>query len=109
MRKGKVFVNGVFAGILSEEPGKGYTFVYDQAYFNDPNCPAISLTMPKKTRKYESRHLFPFFANMLSEGSNRAVQAMLHHVDKDDDFGILLATAYIDTPGAVSVERIEDE
>ena len=43
---------------------------------------------------------------MLSEGYNREVQARLHHVDKDDDFGILLATAYRDTAGAVTVKKI---
>ena len=46
---------------------------------------------------------------MLSEGYNRRLQAILHHVDVDDDFGILLATAFCDTPGAVTIKQIEDE
>ena len=109
MRQGNVYVNGVFAGVITEETGQGYTFVYDSVYYANPAMPAISLTLPKTRQIYHSPYLFPFFANMLSEGSNRAVQALLHHVDEDDDFGILLSTAYLDTPGAVTVKRIDHE
>lgn len=109
MRKGIVFMNGILAGTVSEVPGEGYAFEYDDNYYTNPAMPAISLTLPKRQKKYTSAHLFPFFANMLSEGSNRAVQARLHHVDPDDDFGILLATASVDTPGAVTVKEIDHE
>ena len=109
MRQGQVFMNGIFAGILSEMEGGGFTFVYDDGYLKDPSLPAISLTLPKKVKVYTSAYLFPFFANMLSEGANRAVQAKLHRVDPDDDFGILLVTASVDTPGAVTVKRIDNE
>lgn len=44
---------------------------------------------------------------MLSEGENRAMQAAHHHLDADDDFGILLATAGVDTIGAVTVQPIQ--
>lgn len=109
MRKGEVFLNGILAGTISEEPGKGYTFIYDKAYFENSSLPAISLTMPKKRQVYQSSHLFPFFANMLSEGTNRAVQARFHRVDIQDDFGILLATANVDAPGAITVKRVYDD
>jgi len=109
MRTGNVYLNGILAGTISEVPGGGYSFVYDKEYFDNPSRPSISLTLPKRQREYISPYLFPFFANMLSEGSNRAVQSMLHHVDVDDDFGILLATAYIDTPGAITVKQIDNE
>ena len=84
MREGAVFVSGVFAGTISELDGEGYVFTYDNAYLSDQSCPAVSLTLPKMQKTYRSPHLFPFFANMLSEGSNRAVQSMLHHIDADD-------------------------
>lgn len=109
MRKGEVYLNGILAGTIYEEIGIGYTFVYEKEYFENPSRPAISLTMPKIKQDYRSRHLFPFFANMLSEGSNRAVQAKLHRVDIRDDFGILLATASVDTPGAVTVKRVDND
>ena len=41
---------------------------------------------------------------MLSEGSNRQIQSMLLHIDENDDFGIMLATAQTDTIGAVTVK-----
>ena len=106
MRAGRVYVNGILAGVITEETGKGYTFTYDDEYFRDPSCRAISLTMPKREKVYFSSYLFPFFSNMLSEGYNREVQARLHHIDQDDDFGILLATAYRDTAGAVTEQQI---
>ncbi len=109
MRTGEVYMNGILAGTISEEIGKGYSFIYDKEYFENPSRPAISLTMPKNKQIYRSRHLFPFFANMLSEGSNRAVQAKFHRIDIRDDFGILLATASVDTPGAITVKRVDND
>ena len=106
MRKGKVFLNHVLAGTLTETPGIGYSFIYDDTFYADKSLPAISLTLPKSQKEYYSKTLFPFFSNMLSEGYNRQLQAKLHHIDVEDDFGILLATAYCDTPGAVTI-RIE--
>lgn len=103
MRKGIVYMNGILAGVITEIPGSGYVFEYDSTYYNNPSMPPISLTMPKSHMVYESPYLFPFFANMLSEGSNRAVQSKLHRIDINDDFGILLSTASVDTPGAITV------
>jgi serine/threonine-protein kinase HipA len=44
---------------------------------------------------------------MLSEGANRQTQSMLLHIDENDDFGILLATAQEDTIGAVTIKPID--
>lgn len=106
MRQAQVFNNGRLAGMLLEVSASEYIFRYDDLYFSDSNAPAISLTLPKSNKEYRQNHLFAFFANMLSEGHNRTVQARLHHLDRDDDFGILLATATTDTPGAITVIRI---
>ena len=43
---------------------------------------------------------------MLSEGANRQVQSTLLHIDENDDFGIMLATAGHDTIGAVTVKPV---
>ena len=104
MRQGHVYYNGRLAGVLSELSPTEYVFRYEDSYFADEKAPAISLTLPKHTQEYRSEFLFPFFANILSEGHNRTVQARIHHLDKDDDFGILLATAHTDTPGAITVK-----
>lgn len=109
MRRGEVYLNGIYAGLLTETPGEGYTFVYEDTFYENPSTPAISLTLPKRQKEFHSPYLFPFFSNMLSEGYNRRLQAMLHHVDIADDFGILLATAYCDTPGAVTIKQVDNE
>lgn len=53
-----------------------------------------------------SAYLFPFFSNMLSEGRNRIVQSRMLHIDENDHFGILLATAQTDVAGAVTVKPL---
>ena len=63
--------------------------------------------MPVRKEPYSSDHLFPFFFNMLSEGANRIMQSLMLHIDENDDFGILLATAQTDTIGAVTIKPIE--
>lgn len=63
--------------------------------------------MTKQQQEYTSHYLFPLFANMLSEGHNRIVQARLLQIDEKDDFGILLATAHTDTAGAVTIKPLD--
>lgn len=108
MRKCKVYINGIEAGILSEtESPREYSFKYHGDYL-DKKLPPVSLSMPLREDTYRSSVLFPYFFNLLSEGENRVMQSSLYHIDKDDDFGILLATAQSDTVGAVTVIPIEE-
>ncbi|MBR1415856.1 MAG: HipA N-terminal domain-containing protein [Prevotella sp.] len=100
MRRCKVYVNDQEAGILMETDAREYVFAYHDGYQGEPVC----LAMPLTRKPYRSRHLFPYFFNMLSEGANRQVQSLLHHIDENDDFGIMLATAQHDTIGAVTVK-----
>ena len=106
MRKANVYYNGILAGELTETTEKEYIFSYDGAYFKDTAMPSISLTLSKNCQEYRSRHLFPFFFNMLSEGSNRLTQSRVLHIDEKDHFGILLATAQSDTTGAITVKPV---
>ena len=64
------------------------------------------LDVYKRQEPYRSTVLFPFFFNMLSEGENRKLQSQLLHIDAEDDFGILLATARYDTIGAVTTNPV---
>lgn len=102
MRQCKVFVNDQEAGVLLETDERNYIFAYNTDYLG----PQVCLGMPVKAEPYYSDTLFPFFFNMLSEGVNRQVQSSLLHIDENDDFGILLATAQTDTIGAVTVKPI---
>ena len=106
MRSANVFVNGVFAGELVEISVNEYLFRYDDDYFTDITKPAVSVTLPKIRQEYRSSYLFPFFFNMLSEGSNRLTQSRFLRIDEKDHFGILLATAQHDTVGAITVKPI---
>lgn len=108
MRKCKVQVDGIEAGILTEKDNpRGYVFKYTKDYL-DKGLPPVCLSMPLREEEYRAPTLFPYFFNILSEGDNRAIQSSVHHLDRDDDFGILLATAQFDTVGAVTVKRIEE-
>lgn len=108
MRKCKILINGIDAGLLTENDNpREYVFQYTKEYI-DKGLPAVSLSMPLREEEYRSRVLFPYFFNLLSEGENRAIQSTLLHIDKNDDFGILLATAQYDTVGAVTVKPINE-
>lgn len=109
MREAAIYRGGNLAGVLTEESPQRYVFRYDDAYFNDRSNPAISLTMPKTQKEYNSKFLFPFFFNMLSEGVNKKLQSTQLKIDETDNFGLLLATAQYDTIGAVTVKPINTE
>lgn len=103
MRQCKVMVHDKEAGLLQETDDLQYIFTYDDGYRGEPVCVA----MPVRKEPYYSSFLFPYFFNMLSEGANRELQSRLLHIDENDDFGILMATAQFDTIGAVTVKPIE--
>ena len=103
MRQCKVYVHDKEAGVLQETDDRQYIYTYTKGYAGAP----VSIAMPVRTEPYRSANLFPYFFNMLSEGANRQTQSMLLHIDENDDFGILLATAQEDTIGAVTVKPID--
>ena len=104
MRKAEVYRNGILAGILTEENRNSYSFRYVDAYFNDSNKFAISLTLPKTQQEYRSEQMFPFFSNMVAEGTNLEIQSRYLKVDERDILSLLAATASADTIGAVTVK-----
>jgi len=106
MRKAAVYLRGEFVGELTEASRNEYIFRYDNDYFKDSDKPDISIVLNKSQQEYRSGYLFPFFFNMLSEGSNRLVQSRMLGIDENDHFGILLATAQHDVIGAVTVKPI---
>jgi len=110
MRKGLVYCNKTLAGILVEHDNQGpFTFTYNSDYFQNPKLRAISLTLPKSQKEYRSESLFPFFFNMIAEGVNKELQERKLHIDENDSFGLLLATAQYDTIGSVTIKPIEED
>jgi HipA-like protein len=106
MRQGEVLINGIRAGVITEDDNKEYLFSYDTPYLLGTNNPPVSLTLPLRNEPYHSHVLFPFFFNLLSEGENRKIQSQLLRIDPEDDFGIMLRTCSHDTIGAVTIKPI---
>ena len=104
MRKAQVFYNGRLAGVLSKA-GSIYRFTYDPGYLAAAGSKSISLTLPLRLDPYESEILFPAFANLLSEGANKALQTRLLKIDENDYFGLLLATAAGDHIGPLTIKE----
>jgi HipA-like protein len=107
MRQGKVLYNNILAGIVSEPDTGGYMFRYDDSYFYNTTLPPVSVTLPKAKQQHQSKALFPFFFNMLSEGANRNLQCRILKIDEEDDFGLLLKTTASETIGAISVQEVK--
>ncbi len=106
MRTAKVYMNKIAAGVLTENNDGSFVFRYDEDYLSNSAYSSISLTLPKTWQEYYSKTLFPFFANMLSEGVNRRVQANKFKIDEEDSFGLLMTTAQSDVIGAITIEKI---
>ena len=107
MKKLAVYIQGVYSGLLVQLSRHDYEFRYDESYRVNPAWPSLCLNMPKSKATYRSKHLFPIFTNMLSEGYNRRLQGRVLHIDERDDFALLSATAQYDTIGAITVKPIE--
>ena len=107
MRKAKVIYKNEWAGTLAQHPDGRFEFIYNEAWLNDTSKPPISLTLPKQKHPYKSEHLFPFFYNMLPEGTNKQTVCYNLRIDEKDHFGILMATARFDTIGAVRIEKLK--
>ncbi|WKK82003.1 HipA N-terminal domain-containing protein [Marivirga arenosa] len=106
--KAAVYNNKVLAAYLEKTQEGEYLFEYDQAYLKDPESTAISLTLPKSAKPYQSKVLFPFFFGLLSEGVNKLTQCKLLKIDEEDHFSLLLKTAARDTIGAITVKEISE-
>lgn len=106
MRQALVLSNNIVAGRLIETDERRYIFRYDEDYLFNSELRAISLAFPKRKEEYVSDELFPFFFNMLSEGSNKALQCRMLKIDENDSFGLLLATAKYDTIGAITIQEL---
>lgn len=107
MRKAVIVYKEEEAGILMQHDDGSFTFRYNDNWVADPNKPGISLTLPKNQQEFNSKFLFPFFYNMLPEGSNKQVVCKYNRIDKDDYFGLLMTVAKYDSIGAVRVVKTE--
>lgn len=102
MRKAKVYVKGIEAGILTElVQGKEYLFEYLEEY----KGLEISLTMPTNQRVYKFKNFPPFFDGLLPEGIQLEGLLKIRKIDRSDYFSQLIAIGE-DTVGAVTVKEL---
>ena len=102
MRKAKVFVKGIEAGMLSEmEPRRKYVFEYLDGY----NGLEVSRTMPIDQRKYSFNIFPPFFDGLLPEGYQLEGLLKIKKIDKSDNFSQLIAVGE-ELIGVITVKEI---
>lgn len=107
MRSARILYKNEEAGLLTQLDDGSFEFRYNELWVDDSSKPPISLTMPKTKEAFHSEFLFPFFFNMLPEGTNKQTVCFRLRIDENDHFGILMATACTDTIGAVRVTKID--
>lgn len=102
MRKAKVYVKGIEAGILREvKQGAEYTFEYNDGY----DGLEVSRTMLKSRKKYVFSTFPPFFEGLLPEGIQLEGLLKLKKIDMYDLFSQLMAVGE-DVVGAVTIKEI---
>lgn len=101
MRKARVCVDGVEAGILEELSDEKYRFTYHSDYHGAP----ISLTIPLEKPTYEFNQFPAFFEGLLPEGMMLEALLRKYKLDKNDYFGQLIQVGH-DVVGAVTIEEI---
>ena len=97
---GKVFVHDVFAGVIEKQDQ--YIFTYDENYLKSSNPIAASLTLPLRSKPYQSKTLFPFFDGLIPEGWLLELSAKTWKIKPQDRWTLLLSVC-TDCIGAVHV------
>ena len=105
MRQGRVFCNGIPAGIITEDE-HGYTFAYDETYLSMPDVQPVSLTLPLRQEPYINNVMFSFFDGLIPEGWMLNIAERNWKVNRRDRMGLLL-TCCRDCIGNVSIEPID--
>lgn len=101
MKKARILVNGIVAGILEKLDGDHYRFTYEKAYQGPP----VSLTMPLAANIYQYEKFPPFFEGLLPEGEMLEAVVRKHKLDKKDYFGQLLKVGQ-NVIGAVTIQSV---
>ena len=99
--------NPEFQFIASNENQDSPIMKASDEWYQDITKPAISLTLPKSQKVYESPKFFSFFDGLIPEGY--LFQEVIRHwnIPTHDRFGILLKSG-ADCIGAVTLEEVEE-
>ncbi|MDP4187661.1 MAG: HipA N-terminal domain-containing protein [Bacteroidota bacterium] len=107
MRKAEIRYNNDLAGWLTQDED-GFHFLYDQSYLASEKTMAVSLTLPLRSKRYDSLILFPFFDGLIPEGWLLNIAETNWKLDPRDRMGLLMACCK-DCIGAVSVIPLDIE
>jgi len=102
MRKARILVNKVEAGVLEALRGGGYQFTYHEHYQGPP----VSLTMTLKSKVYDFDVFPPFFEGLLPEGNMLEALLRKYKIDRNDYFEQLIKVGQ-DVVGAVTIEELK--
>jgi len=104
MRKAKVFVKGIEAGILSEiNQGTEYLFEYLENYVGLE----VSRTMLPTQQKFTFNKFPSFFEGLLPEGIQLAGLLKIKKIDSNDLFSQIIAVGD-DLVGAITIKEISE-
>ena len=106
MRRATIKINGVLAGILTEND-RAFLFEYDKNYLQTENARPVSLTLPLKEEPYESEVLFAFFDGLIPEGWMLELAQTNWKLNPRDRMGLLLACCR-DCIGNIEVEPLSN-
>lgn len=107
MREGRVFCNGIAAGVIIEDE-QGYTFAYDEEYLKRFDAQPVSLTLPLRQEPYVNNVMFSFFDGLIPEGWMLNIAERNWKINRRDRMGLLL-TCCRDCIGNVSIVPINSE
>jgi len=109
-----VRLHGRQIGVITRLAGDRQIFAFEQDYIDDPQRPTLSLSFKGRTGglvttlRPVTRHVPPFFSNLLPEGNLREYLAKLAAVNTEREF-FLLAVLGADLPGALVVTPLDGE
>ena len=106
-KRGKVFVEKNFAGIIEQKEGL-YSFIYDEDYLKSTNPKPVSLTLPLRKEAFEQKTMIPFFDGLIPEGWLLNIITENWKIKPRDRMGLLLL-ACKDCIGDVSVVDISGD
>jgi serine/threonine-protein kinase HipA len=109
MQEAKVYRNNVEIGLLQKDDAGVYHFIYSPNYVKSEEALSISVHFPLQGEAFSSDILFPFFFNLLAEGSIKEMQCRELKIDPDDNFTRLIKTTEFNTIGSITLKESQHE
>ena len=109
MQEAKVYRNNEEVGLLKKDDASMYHFQYITSYLARKEALSISVHFPLQVEAFNSTILFPFFFNLLAEGSIKEMQCRELKIDQDDNFTRLIKTTEFNTIGSITLKEVQDE